>query len=93
MFLDDHDIVNNFNKEKWKDTDPWNKALARAGIQTFLEYQYQLFNPIPSFSFVEFSEEAKCCLPYINGSNICTSEIWDKFDKLVSYHQNDCCST
>lgn len=83
MLLDDHDIVNNFNKEKWRNTDPWMKAFARAGIQSFLQYQHHLHSNIPHFSFVESADEANCCLPYPNGKNLCSTSKWDKFDELV----------
>lgn len=93
MIPDDHEIFNNANPDFWEEIlhPPKQKHLSkslikffmRAGLQSFIEYQYQLSNEIPDLEFTK-----NCCLPtslQIEESatfNEC-NQLWSKFDILI----------
>ena len=92
MLLDDHDIINNLNSDKWRSNFTLIQMLIRAGAQSFLEFQYQLNKDIPSFSFEENSSHYNCCLPTAhhnltinNNQEVCdiTHDFWVDFDGVL----------
>lgn len=90
MLLDDHDIINNLNELKWMNkNDSLQISSIRAGVQSFLEFQYQLISDIPSFDFIEHSKESLCCLSFDDEdsksqTNLCAKDNkWREFDEKI----------
>ena len=90
MIPDDHELLNNANPDFWNAkllpkrvtiTSVFLKYLMRAGLQAFLEYQFQLHSDLPSdFAFAE-----DVCIRF-NDIDTFSSEdnaLWQKYDEFL----------
>jgi hypothetical protein len=70
MLIDDHDVMNNLNTRRAAPTSP-TVSLVKAGLQAFMEYQYQLHSDltdlqIPAFSTVDASHDDVLLRPRVH---------------------------